>query len=237
MNLRSLLLLSLVAAVPAFAAPVVDFSEDNSIGFDQALDGALEDKVLRQAFPHYVKDFEKCPNDARAAKTEVILSLVQSVRGSFTAPNANDLLLTFESVPCDQGHAGYHPNILLVKGDRLVAKSTDFASSRFHKVLDVEGDGALEVITSNSYSNQGYTGTQASTLSFRGGKIRELPFVKGNVHFDDCGLVEPGKEYNAVFFRQAKNPARTNQLNYVKPCGAGNDQYKLYSRGELDQSP
>jgi hypothetical protein len=230
------LFLFLAALAPAAQAAnvIVDFSEPS--GYSAKLYPAQEKQVLTQVFPKYVKSFDQCPQDDTSV--ELIESDVNVVRGKFSSSTVEDMVITFESSECPGSHAGRHSNVLLVRNFQVLDARNDLLSASVYKVMDTDNDGLNEAITASTGGNQGYTGTAATTLSFKNGQITETTFVAGNVHYDDCGLDENTKgEYDAVFFADPANPGRTIQKNYHKACGAPKSSYKLYSQGPLDQSP
>lgn len=236
MKTLSFLLLGLAAATAAQAAPVVDFSENPQGQFDNSLYPAQEKQILKQLFPKYVKDWEQCPTGDNASETEIIQSEVQVVRGKFSNASQEDLVVVFNSAPCPGAHAEWHSNVALVRNLKVLDARKDLLTDRFHKVLDTDGDGLLEAITSAGYSNQGYTGLSATTLTFKNGQIQTTDYVSGAVHYDDCGLDENQEgEFDAVFFPDPRDPTRTIQKNYRKACGADKKQYKHYSNGALDK--
>ena len=231
------LLLSLTATTAAHAAPVVDFSENPMGKFSNSLYPAQEKQILKQLFPKYVKDWEECPTGEKAAEVEIIQSEVLTVRGKFSSAEQEDLVVVFNSAPCPGAHAEWHSNVALVRNFKVLDARKDLLTDRFHKILDADGDGLLEAITSAGYSNQGYTGLSATTLTFKNGQIQATDYVAGPVQYDDCGLDENQEgEFAAVFFPDPRDPARTIQKNYRKACNADNKQYKHYSNGVLDKT-
>jgi hypothetical protein len=235
MKTLTLTILSLLASGAAQAAPVIDFSEGPSVALT-SLYPAQEKQILGQLFTNYVKDYAACPEGDNAPQTEVILNDVQAVRGHFVSIDREDLVVIFKSVDCGGGHAGEHPNVALVRKGKVVDARQDLATEVIYKAGDVDGDGLGEVIATSSYSNMGYTGTGAQTITFKGGQAREIEYVQGTVHYDDCGLDGNTEgEFDAVFFADARKPGSVIQKNYRKACGADRKGYKLYSNGKLDK--
>ncbi|RZA07726.1 MAG: hypothetical protein EOP11_06890 [Proteobacteria bacterium] len=228
----AILLLAFTSA--AHAAPLIDFSEGPSVALSP-LYPAQESKILGQLFTSYVKDYAKCPAGDAASGTEVILSDVQAIRGNFSSLSQDDLVLIFKSVDCNGGHAGEHANVALVRNGAVIDARQDLSTELAYKTLDTDADGLLEVIATASYSNMGYSGRWAQTITFKGGQAREISYVQGTVHYDDCGL--DGKtegEYDAVFFAGAAG-AQPEQKNYRRACGADAKGFKFYSSGKLDK--
>lgn len=234
MKTLALVALSLFATA-AQAAPVIDFSEGPAVNLSP-LYPAQEKQILTQLFPKYVKDYSACPEGDNAEQTEILISDVQAVRGHFASARQEDLVVIFKSVDCNGGHAGEHPNVALVRNNKVIDSRQDLATEVVYKVLDADGDGLLDVIATASYSNMGYTGTNAQTITFKNDQATALEYVQGNVHYDDCGLDGNTEgEFDAVFFADAAKPGSVIQKNYRKACGANRKNYKFYSNGVLDK--
>jgi len=233
--MKNLLLASaFLFSLGAQAAPIVDFSEDAHPALVK-LKPAEEKQILAQLFSKTVKDYADCAA-TESEGTEMILSDVQVAKGHFANDRDEDLVVVFKSVDCTGGHAGEHGNIALVRDLKVIHSTQDLGTETLYKAADADGDGLLDVITTASFSNMGYSGSWANTVTFKGDTAAALTYVNGTVHYDDCGLDGRTEgEYDAVFFADAKRAGVVNQKNYRKACGASRKSYKLYSKGVLDK--
>lgn len=215
----------------AHAAPIIDFSEDNSSQYGDKLYEFQKNDILNQVYGgKYATEWDQCDEGKTLIESEI-----QMVRGSFSNPGADEMVLTFASNECPASHAGRHGTIVLVRDGKVIDARNDLMSTQVEKILDVDGDGASEMIVSLSDGNQGYFNTLAESVRFTNGRIQSFGYVDGVVNTTSCAAFSDeseGEEIAAVFF-PSKTGGKPLQKNYRKSCVEG-AQYEFHSDGPLE---
>ena len=169
-----------------------------------------------------------------SGSNECLQGDMDGVRGSFTAPNQRQSVITFKSWKnCDQ--TGSHGNIVLMQGGDLLTwtNSEKVKAERIEAVVDINNDGVNEVVVSLTDGDQGLFNTFSSTISFKDGKILFIiSYLNGLVRRDACAAPDSAeKTYAALFEVKNGNASQTNFTSL--DCY----DWKFFSAGSLNVKP
>lgn len=239
--MKKAMLLSFAAAFCALQAhadtTVIDFRVKNKIPTSFSLKGDQLKAILGQLNPPAVVLDQSDPNAQCPDGSQVVMSSkVKAYPGTFSRKGATEMLVTMSIDNCPGSHAGTHPILLLVRDGKVVRVSAEQNSTKVVKLVDIDGDGLMEAITTYEGGGMGEFATDASTLTFKRDLISPIAYVTGNVKVKSCESEEDDpKTYAAMF--TADDKGTVAQHNFVADCakrdGNGRLVYKAYSEGEL----
>jgi hypothetical protein len=231
--MTSLALVALLFAAPVYADSkvIIDFSTAPNV---KSINLTPQQRTAISAAlaPRYVGDDGPMNPDDGLQECADYQSM-SAIKGHFSSPDNDQMLVVFPSAHCPGAHADRHGNLVLFGPSyNVIAYSLDVEADAIAKVLDIDGDGLSEVITSYTDGGQGEFSTWAETLTFKHGRTERLYYVYGEVSTTTCGIdSNTGSQYAAVF-AQGNDKDKPDQYNYKGDCGDKVD-WEQYSMGEL----
>jgi hypothetical protein len=210
----------LVTSDVAAPTEVELYPGDADLGAPGGSDGA----AMAALFPKQLRSLEECPADAPAdAAAQIAMGLTmpileQAVHGSFTRSKADQIAYVVHLNTCNTSHAeNFGPTrIYVVEAGKTVAEGD---GSHVNRVLDIDQDGADELVVSAGGIGQGILEENAKVLALSGGNIRVMQDF-GSVLVDDCGTMLPGaaSKLTRVLVTPGKGAVKFEKKVESHPC-------------------
>lgn len=171
---------------------LLDFRVDRKVA-PATIPAATQRYVLSKLFRRYLTDQNRCnaqfdasgdsdPLAAARKAGQIVPSIFDSARGSFTAAGQSQTVYVISVSECNASHADNFgtKRIAIFSGQQLIAEfDVDFYESIARKT-DLNGDGVDELLMTRGYMGQGTLTEQAALLSFQNGRLNVI---------DDFGVV------------------------------------------------
>ncbi len=247
------ILFLLVVASLAFAQKttpkkvLLDFRVDRNVA-PATIPATTQRYVLSKVFRRYLTDQNRCnaqfdasgdadPLAAARKAGQIVPSIFDSAKGSFTAAGQVQTLYVISVSECNASHADNFgtKRVAIFAGQQLIAEfDVDFYQSVARKT-DFDGDGIDELLMTHGYTGQGTVTESAAILSFQNGRLRMIDDF-GVVLEDSCASGSQGSSARAaVLYISDAVPAQMPKFtmdNYTATCRNPN-RWRFVSRGKM----
>src|SRR5574338_647942 len=168
---------------------------------------ATQRMVLSRIFRKYLTDADRCNFAADAGEDylaaarkagQIVPSIADVEKGSFTAPGQTQTLYVIDVSECNASHADNFgtKRVAIFSGQQLVADvDADFARNVIKKT-DLNSDGVDELLMTTGDMAQGTVVEMAGLLEFRNGRVRVIEDF-GTVVEDSCASGMSGSSSKA----------------------------------------
>lgn len=206
---------------------------------------ATQRMVLSRIFRKYLTDADRCNFAADAGEDylaaarkagQIVPSIADVEKGSFTAPGQTQTLYVIDVSECNASHADNFgtKRVAIFSGQQLVADvDADFARNVIKKT-DLNSDGVDELLMTTGDMAQGTITEMATLVSFQGGR-RHVIQDFGAVVEDSCASGFPNSTSEAsVIYISGVVPGqmpKITQENYRSSCRK-TKRWRLVSRGK-----
>jgi hypothetical protein len=234
-------------APPKNRQVLLDFRVERGLN-PPKIPAATEKYVLSKMFRRYLTDANKCnpkfdasngsdPLAAARKAGEIVPSIFDSAKGSFTAAGQSQTLYVISVSECNASHADNFgtKRVAIFAGQQLIAEfDVNFYQSIARKI-DLDGDGIDELLMTHGYTGQGTVTESAALLSFQNGRLRVIEDFEV-VDEDSCASGSHGSSATAsVLYISDVVPAQMPKFtrdNYVATCRTPN-RWRFVSSGKV----
>jgi hypothetical protein len=181
-----------------------------------------QDAILSRVFRGrpYLRDGEECSYEPKEQR-EIKPFVSESVRGSFTAPHANETLYLIWNSECGASHADRWGTrtVAVLRGGKVVAEDGESGIDSIDGVFDLDGDGVEELVVSGGFMNQGFMQTPASVVHFVRGKLVTVASFD-LAYAGSCAAIGEQREDFLVIHAHTKrgSPPRFTTQRVSRPC-------------------
>lgn len=251
-TLISIVLLSLCACIQIAAqsnrATLFDFRTQTRNN-PPRVTAATSKQVLDAVFPKYLSDARYCKADVETSGAEdylaamrkageIVPSIMDLAKGSFTAPGENQIAYVISVGECDASHADNFGSkrLAIFSGNKLVLNEDLNFKSGILKTTDFDANGINELLMLAGDMHQGILIETAALVTVRSRKVVVVQDFK-KVFEDSCASLIRGSGIQAslIFL----GPARSGQMptfdveNYRSGCGS-TKRWRFMSKGIME---
>jgi hypothetical protein len=226
---------------------LLDFRVNRNVA-PATIPAATQRYVLSKVFRRYLADENRCnaqfdasgdadPLAAARKAGQIVPSIFDSAKGSFTAAGQSQTLYVISVSECNASHADNFgtKRVAIFAGQQLVAEfDVNFYQSIVRKT-DLNGDGIEELLMTHGYTGQGTVTESAALLSFQNGRLQVINDFEVVLE-DSCASGSQGSSARAsVLYMSDAVPAQMPKFtrdNYVATCRNPN-RWRFVSSGKM----
>jgi hypothetical protein len=248
-TLISIVLISLSACIQVAAqsnrARLFDFRTQTRNN-PPRITAATSKQVLDSVFPKYLNDARFCRDDVEMVGAEdylsamrqigqIVPSIIDLAKGSFTAPGENQVAYVISVGECDASHADNFGSkrLAIFSGNKLVLNADLDFKSGILKKTDLDANGVDELLLLGGDMHQGILVETAALVEVRNGKLAVVQDFQ-KVFEDSCASLIRGSGVEAsviVFAATKRGQMPTFEVeNYRAGCGR-TKRWRLMSKG------